>query len=481
MLPLVTELRFCTGVTTGAAYNNIKAIEFYVLSGQCMFNLRSTSDSLNTSQRAGLLAAIMVLVAGVILTVTTYTNLYEQLESEQVAESQRQLQHLSALLTPSLVRDDRISLNLSLDEWQNDPALQAIRVKNRDGLPVASKGEVDSSLTLMLYPIRQDDILYGELEGYISSSPVITSTNRNGSLSLLITAALTLIAGLAGWLISERHSRYLRQLETRLVEWRDGDNLHLPMGPENPELKSLHNILGDISKREQQRRAVEQALGQFMQPDVNPFPDPMKYYDCAMLYIEIQDLELLQQRLSAEQLTSTLNQYHRLLSHAAKLYNGKVDRYLGDGVVMLFGVPNKDRNAAMHCLYAARLFSGLVTYLHENNANVLPLEFNIAAHWGPVLMAPLQDGVSTQYSLIGDAVHWAYHLATRSEERRVLASQTLIEMLEDGHDIIWNEGPVVKDLHGGVQHTYWLNQLPDKTESLIKRQIKHITSMTENA
>ena len=62
-----------------------------------MFNLRSTSDSLNTSQRAGLLAAIMVLVAGVILTVTTYTNLYEQLESEQVAESQRQLQHLSAL------------------------------------------------------------------------------------------------------------------------------------------------------------------------------------------------------------------------------------------------------------------------------------------------------------------------------------------------------------------------------------------------
>ena len=226
-----------------------------------MFNLRSTSDSLNTSQRAGLLAAIMVLVAGVILTVTTYTNLYEQLESEQVAESQRQLQHLSALLTPSLVRDDRISLNLSLDEWQNDPALQAIRVKNRDGLPVASKGEVDSSLTLMLYPIRQDDILYGELEGYISSSPVITSTNRNGSLSLLITAALTLIAGLAGWLISERHSRYLRQLETRLVEWRDGDDLNLPMGPENPELKSLHNILGDISKREQQRRAVEKHLG----------------------------------------------------------------------------------------------------------------------------------------------------------------------------------------------------------------------------
>lgn len=446
-----------------------------------MFNLRSISESLNTSQRAGLLAALMVLIAGVTLSATTYLNLYDQLEVEQAAESQRQLQHLSALLTPSLVRDDRISLNLSLDEWHNGPSLQAIRVKNKDGLPLASKGEITPDLTLLPYQIRQNDVLYGELEGYVSSSPITLSVNRNGSLSLLITAGLTLIAGLIAWLLSERHGRYIRQLEHRLVDWRDGEDLKLPMGPENPELQSLHGVLGDISKREQQRRAVEQALGQFMQPDETPFPDPMKYYDSAMLFIEIQDLELLQQRLSAEELTNTLNQYHRLLTHAAKLYNGKVDRYLGDGVVMLFGVPNKDRNAAMHCLYAARLFSGLVNHLHENNANILPLEFNIAAHWGPVLMAPLQDGVSTQYSLIGDAVHWAYHLATRSEERRVLASQTLIEMLEDGHDVIWNEGPVVTDLHGGVQHTYWLNQLPDKTESLIKRQIKHITSMTENA
>lgn len=446
-----------------------------------MFNLRSISDSLNTSQRAGLLAALMVLVAGVILSATTYTHIHEQLEAEQAADSKRQLQHLSALLTPSLIRDDRISLNLSLDEWESDPALQAIRVKNRDGLPLASKGEISPELTFIPFQIRQDDVLYGELEGYISSSPVTMSANRHGSISLLITAGLTFISGLIGWLISERHGRYIRQLETRLIQWRDGNELTLPMGPENPELKSLHGVLGDIVKREQQRRAVEQALGQFMQSEETPFPDPMKYYDCAMLYIEIQDLELLQQRLSAEELTNTLNQYHRLLSHSAKLYNGKVDRYLGDGVVMLFGVPSKDRNAAMHCLYAARLFSGLVNHLHENNANILPLEFNIAAHWGPVLMAPLQDGISTQYSLIGDAVHWAYHLATRSEERRVLASQTLIEMLEDGHDIIWNEGPTVKDLHGGVQHTYWLNQLPDKTESLIKRQIKHITSMTENA
>ena len=446
-----------------------------------MPNLRTFSETLNTSQRAGLLAAVMVLIAGIILSALAYSEVRSYARQQIASENTRQLQHLGALLTPALVRDDRITLNLTLSEWDAGSAMPAIRVLDRDGKPVASGGRINAELTMMPVEIRQDGTLYGSLEGYTTDTPAQTAATRVASQSLLVTAALSLIAGLTGWLLSEKYARYVRQLRTKLSGWRDGEELTLPMGPGDPDLLSLHSVLGDISKREQQRRAVEVALGQFMGNEDTPFPDPMKYYDCAMLFIEIQDLELLQQRLSAEELTSTLNQYHRLLSQAAKLYNGKVDRYLGDGVVMLFGVPGRDRNAAMHCLYAARLFTSLVNHLHETNSDVLPLEFNVAAHWGPVLMAPLQDGVSTQYSLIGDAVHWAYHLAAQSEERRIIASQTLIEMLEDGHDIIWNEGPNIRDLHGGVQSTYWLNQLPEKTESLIQRQMKHITSMTESA
>ncbi|WP_369984944.1 adenylate/guanylate cyclase domain-containing protein [Thalassolituus sp.] len=446
-----------------------------------MSNLRTFVESLNTSQRAGLLAAVMVLIAGIILSSLTYVEVKNHTRAQLDAEQHRQLQHLGAMLTPALVRDDRITLNLSLSEWDAGAAMPAIRVLDRDGKPVASTGRIHADLSLTPVEIRQDGNLYGSLEGYTTYTPADTAATRIASQTLLVTAALSLIAGLAGWLVSEKYARYLRQLRTKLSGWRDGDELTLPMGPADPDLQSLHSVLGDISKREQQRRAVEVALGQFMGTEETPFPDPMKYYNCAMLFIEIQDLELLQQRLSAEELTSTLNQYHRLLSQAAKLYNGKVDRYLGDGVVMLFGVPNRDRNAAMHCLYAARLFTSLVNHLHETNSDVLPLEFNVAAHWGPVLMAPLQDGVSTQYSLIGDAVHWAYHLASQSESRRIIASQTLIEMLEDGHDVIWSEGPNIRDLHGGVQSTYWLNQLPEKTESLIQRQMKHITSMTESA
>lgn len=443
--------------------------------------LRSISETLNTSQRAGLLAAVMVLISGVVISAFTYTHLHSQLAAQLQESNTRQLQNLSALLTPSLVRDDRISLNLTLTEWDAGDSLLALRVLDQEGKPLATRGRNDEGLVLLTTSIRQDDTIYGTLEGYSSMAPAAMAARRYSAMALLVTAVMTLLSGMTAWILSERYSRYLRQLQLRLNLWRDGDPLNLPMGPENPELNSLHQVLTDIARREHQKKAVEEALGQFMGTNDSPFPEPMKYYDCAMLFIEIQDLELLQQRLTAEELSQTLNQYHRLLTQSAKLYNGKVDRYLGDGVVMLFGIPNKDRNAAMHCLYAARLFTGLVDYLREHMASVLPLEFNIAAHWGPVLMAPLQDDVSTQYSLIGDTVHWAAHLATHSEERRILVSQTLIEMMEHGHDVVWTHGPVIRDFHGSSQTAYWLDKLPEKTESLISRQIKHITSMTEKA
>ena len=435
-------------------------------------------EQLSTSQRAGLLIAFVVLLAGALISGITYLQLHSQLSQRIEDEQQRQLQHLGHLLTPNLIRMDRISLNLAVSDWNAGHSLNGLRLLDTQDTPLTLRGTTEG--TLLTSDITQDGNVYGHLEGYINFDEADRVSGRFAALVIMLTAALSLLSGVIVWLLAERYSRYLTQVEEQLLEWHKGSPLTLPDEPDSPGLQSLHNTLTRIEQSENQKRAVNEALSQFMGNNNPALPDPMKYYDCALLFIEIQDLEVLQSRLSAEELTRTLNQYHQLLTRSAKLYNGTVDRFLGDGIVILFGVPQSDQNAATHCLYAARLFTGLVNHLRDHNAGLLPLEFNIAAHWGPVLMAPLQDSVSTQYSLIGDTIHWAYHLANHSEERRVMVSQTLIEQMQNGHDIIWQKGPDVKDLHGDTQPCFWLDSLPEKTEALIHRQIQHITSMTEN-
>lgn len=436
-------------------------------------------DKINLSQTAGFFAALVIMVSGILISTFIYIQTYRHNLSQQHIEQQHQLENLKSVILPSLLMEDRISLNLLVSDWAKAPGTNAIKLMDKQGQVLVSNGVQEGKMLSLA--ITQNGEQVGVIESYTSTSPAPKAAGLTALLTLLVSALLSFIGGLITWQLTEKYRQYINSLTLSLQKWQTGRSLELPPKPSGLELVALHGELDEIGKADNQKKAVQDALDQFMGGnDANP-PDPMKYYNCALLFIEIQDLELLQNRLNAKELTQVLNDYHRLLSRAAKLYNGTVDRYLGDGVVMMFGLPNEDKNAALHCLYAARLFTGLINHLRESKSSLLPLEFNIAAHWGPVLMAPIQDNGTTQYSLIGDTIHWAYHLACHSEERRVLVSETILNRVENESDINWHSGPEIKDLHGHTQKSFWLDALPEKNESLIQRQIQHITNMSEKA
>jgi class 3 adenylate cyclase len=154
---------------------------------------------------------------------------------------------------------------------------------------------------------------------------------------------------------------------------------------------------------------------------------------------------------------------------------------MSDGILIIFGYPDKDPRDASHCLYAAQLFLGLVEALQRNDNQLQQLKFKISAHWGPVLIAPLKMNQQIQFSLIGDTVHWTAQLAMQSKEMQILVSQDLIDQLNDPQQILWQPGPSLMDLNASKHDTRWLKALPDNAEKLIDRQVKHIMAMKEQA
>lgn len=438
-------------------------------------------QKLNLSQACGLLAAFFILLTGVTVGLLTYQHQLQQGEHNGREHIRLQLQRLALTLAPSILNEDRVSLNLTLNEWQLDASVPAVRILNNDQQVVAETGRMSRARDIMTQAITQDDLAVGMLQASIDLSAVSAAARRYLAISLFVSSLLALLGAWLAYYLCERVLRFIRELSTRLQRWQHGDQLTLTV-PHIPDFRALYQVLEQMSAAEQQRRSLEQALDQFISNE--PLHDPadkFRYHNCALLYIEIQELEILQSRLSATELSQLLNQYHSLLSQAAKLYNGKLDRFQGDGIVMLFGLPSSDSQDALHSLYAAMLFLGLVDHLREHDSRLLPLEFRIAAHFGPVLLAPIHDGQNIQGNLIGDTIHWASQLAQSGEERRLLASQAIIDQIGNHNDIHWQDGPAISDLSGNEQLSYWLNQLPEKNQSLIARQIKHITAMTEQA
>lgn len=439
---------------------------------------RCIRHTLNTSQLNSLLVAVLMLGIGLILSLLTFSHLQQQLSAEQQANIERQLQRLAVTAAPALLQQDRVSLNVMLSDWQRGPIINGLEILTPDQALLASSGSPGTG-QVMTRPITQDERALGLVRASLNKAPAAQLARRYLALSLMATGLMAMLAALVTYQLTERSFGQFRQLLSALKRLRQGQDIELAT-PESalPEFQAMHTELRYIAEQQQQQQALEHALGRFISPDLESPQKGLQYFDCALMYLEIQELDVLQARLSAEQLSATLSRYYRLLSHAAKLYNGRLDRFMGDGIVMIFGVPNADQQSAMHSVCAAQLFQGLVNHVRDHDQHVHPLEFRIAVHWGPVLMTPPQGDGQLSGNLIGDTLHWAAQLATCSEERGVLASCELVQHLEQQID--WREGPMVTDLHGREQCCYWLQELPEKTRSLIQRQIKHITALTAN-
>lgn len=469
------------------------------------------SHSVNLSQASGLLCSTLTLLTGLIVSLLCWQTTQTSQSAAFMENLDRETRNLSLALAPALITEDRIRLNIILTDWSSLEGVSVIRVLTTDGEPLAEKGSSQPETSNSRRHITQDQSVLGELELEFKASNS-TTADRALSLGLITTALLSLIAGIGGYLGGRRLAGIFRKIQTSLVTpelsstgdltkgiadskgiadfkgIEDSKESTSPLMDEVTlgfvrleELDSLIQVINQQEEKREKQHTLNQALNRFLLHQSKPVGSTSTYHRCAMLYIEIQDLEDLQSRLSAEELANCLSEYHRLLSQAAKLYNGRLDRYQGDGLVMTFGLNEPSDRDTLHCLFAAWLCINLVRNAQQQSASSLTqVSFRCAAHWGPILLTPIQneDDSGIQYSLIGDSLYWTSHLARRSEEFAILVSQTLIQELPEDTDLQWLDGPETQDLQGNSQANFWLSALPETSQTLIERQAQRILSMT---
>lgn len=444
-------------------------------------------EKLSLSQGCSIFVATAVLIAGLILSLLSWSNLNKQLHHNDLNNAQQQLKRLTLAIAPSLLLQDRVSININLQEWSHASDINFIRVLNTSRQTIAEAGRHLTNSTEVSHTITQDNLAIGTIKAEINFNKTKLLVSRHLALGLTITAFFTLLCGLVTYGLCEHYLKYLHKLIYQLNQWQQTttDDLQLPPTPGLPELRNLHQAVASLAKHQRQQQDKNAAIQQFgslafdekvTAPSANK--EQLQYHSCSLLFIEIYNLKELQNTLSAQALTDLLNNYHQLLMQTAKLYGGRLERYAGNGVVVLFGLQSNDTTqAAMHALYAAQLFLGIIEHKRKEAGAAL-VEFRLACHWGNVLLAPmLNTQAGNHHELVSDTLHWASHLAHNSEDLRLLISQALYEQVKQSDQASWQQGAEVSDLHGQSQATWWLAALEEKQQSLIKRQIRHITTI----
>lgn len=140
--------------------------------------------------------------------------------------------------------------------------------------------------------------------------------------------------------------------------------------------------------------------------------------EIAVLFADIRGFTSLAEHRLPYDTVFVLNRYFRAVGEAIEAAGGHVDKFIGDGVMALFGLKGDPAAACRMALDAARRMAIAIDALNESLSGDLevPLRIGIGLHSGLAIVGELGYGASRSLTAIGDSVNTASRLETMTKD-----------------------------------------------------------------
>src|SRR5467141_3516358 len=144
-----------------------------------------------------------------------------------------------------------------------------------------------------------------------------------------------------------------------------------------------------------------------------------------VLFADIRGFTRISEHAPPEKIVSLLNRYFSAMTDIIFAHGGTLDKYLGDGLMALFGAPTATPEDASNALNAAvamqRRILGINMELREEG--LLEIGVGIGLHTGEVIVGYIGSERRSEYTAIGDAVNTASRLESNAKRGEILVSE----------------------------------------------------------
>ena len=140
--------------------------------------------------------------------------------------------------------------------------------------------------------------------------------------------------------------------------------------------------------------------------------------EIAILFADIRGFTALSEGRLPYDVVFILNRYFAAVGRSVESAGGHIDKFLGDGVMALFGIDSGAQQGCREALTAARLMSERMGELNASLRGELErqLRIGIGIHTGPIIVGEMGYGGATAMTAIGDAVNTASRLEELTKE-----------------------------------------------------------------
>ena len=154
--------------------------------------------------------------------------------------------------------------------------------------------------------------------------------------------------------------------------------------------------------------------------------------ECTILFSDIKGFTSFTEANPAEKMVEMLNQYHTEMIAVIDKYNGILDKFMGDGIMVVFLQEDDQDNHALRAVQCGIDMQHEVARLDlEWIAQGLGhLSIRVGVNTGEVISGSIGASTRMDYTVVGDTVNVASRLESNGKPGAVLMSDTAYSRLE---------------------------------------------------
>ncbi|MCA9072924.1 MAG: response regulator, partial [Planctomycetaceae bacterium] len=191
------------------------------------------------------------------------------------------------------------------------------------------------------------------------------------------------------------------------------------------------------------RELAESAFKRYLPPELVgkilagelQFDEEPRTITATVLFSDLAGFTTLSANLRATKTAKLLNEYLTAMNEVIFEHCGTVDKFIGDGIMVIFGAPREmsleeqSRNATACALHMQRR----VEELNEawSKAGLPKLSMRIGLHQGPVVVGNFGSDKRVEYTAIGSTVNLASRIEGTCEPGRVYLSGEVCDSLSE--------------------------------------------------
>jgi adenylate cyclase len=215
----------------------------------------------------------------------------------------------------------------------------------------------------------------------------------------------------------------------------------------------------ELSRRALERRALERFLSPAVVDQVVTNPDGLRLGGenqiATILFCDLRGFTRIAEKTAPQDLVERLNEFFSEMTEVVFSSGGTLDKYLGDGMMAVFGAPLPRRDDASRAVKAAIEMQLALERLNRmwEDRGLEPLGMGIGINTGAVTAGNVGSAQRMDYTVIGDAVNVAARLCSSATGDQILASEASFRAL-DGSFVSTASAPIPIKGHAAPVEVY---------------------------